>query len=195
MFLTIELNCFWRIFLAEKRGPVQEQVRMTDLNPPSVPSASPLFLRESEVRRGIELVYFGYADLIRGADDHLSSHGLGRAHHRALYFIARQPGLSVGALLRMLGITKQSLSRVLNELQARGLTSQKVGHRDRRQRLLTLTDAGLKLEHDLFELLRQRMAGAYAAAGQDAVSGFWKVLAELLPEGQQTEILAMQAGD
>ncbi len=168
---------------------------MADLNTPSVPTASPLFLRENEVRRGIELVYFGYADLIRGADDHLASHGLGRAHHRALYFIARQPGLSVGTLLRMLGITKQSLSRVLTELQARGLASQTVGARDRRQRLLTLTDAGLKLEHELFELLRQRMASAYAAAGQDAVSGFWKVLAELLPEAQRSDILAMQAAD
>ncbi|MGB3722663.1 MAG: MarR family transcriptional regulator [Pacificimonas sp.] len=174
---------------------------MTDLNiapapatpTANVPAASPLFLRETEVRRGIELVYFGYSDLIRGADAHLDKHGLGRAHHRSLYFIARQPGLSVGALLRMLGITKQSLSRVLTELQQRGLVTQRVGERDRRQRLLTLTDAGLKLEHELFELLRQRMASAYAAAGQDAVSGFWKVLAELLPDEQRGDILNMQA--
>ena len=153
-----------------------------------VPTASPLFLREEEVRRGIELLYFGHAALIAEADEHLARHELGRAHHRALYFIARQPGLPVGDLLRLLGITKQSLSRVLVELQDRKLVSQRIGERDRRQRLLTLTDAGLRLEHELFELLRQQMARAYAAAGQDSVSGYWRVLATLLPQERRRDV-------
>ncbi|MBV7256898.1 MarR family transcriptional regulator [Pacificimonas sp. WHA3] len=172
---------------------------MTDLptprTPPGVPEASPLFLRESEVRRGIELLYFGYTDLIREADARLAKSGLGRAHHRALYFIARRPGLSVGDLLGLLNITKQSLSRVLGDLTTRELASLEKGKRDRRQRLITLTDAGLRLEHELFELLRLRMAGAYAAAGQDSVSGFWQVLADLLPSERRDEILIMQAAD
>src|SRR5690606_24559731 len=80
----------------------------------AVQSASPLFLRESEIRRGVELLYFGYSHLYRGIDEGLAKQGLGRAHHRALYFIARQPDLKVSDLLRILGITKQSLGRVLN---------------------------------------------------------------------------------
>ncbi|MBC7986714.1 MAG: MarR family transcriptional regulator, partial [Sphingomonadaceae bacterium] len=80
------------------------------------PAASPLFLREAEIRRGIELMHFAHQHLMRGADAGLAREGLGRAHQRALYFIARQPGLAVRDLLRHLGVTKQSLGRVLGEL-------------------------------------------------------------------------------
>ncbi|MGB7404870.1 MAG: MarR family transcriptional regulator [Pacificimonas sp.] len=166
---------------------------MTDQNmsSDSVPVASPLFLREDEVRRGIELVYFGHADLLKEADETLRSSHLGRAHHRALYFIARRPGLSMGELVGLLSVTKQALSRVIGDLTARELIRVEPGQRDRRQRLITLTDEGLRLEHELFELLRQRMARAYAEAGQDAVTGFWRVLAELLPDDRRAEILAL----
>ena len=143
--------------------------------------ASPLYLRDDELRRGIELLYFGYASMIRGADLRLTEDGLGRAHHRALYFIARRPGLSVSDLIRLLGITKQSLSRVLQELATRGLVETSVGPRDRRQRMLRLTDSGTALETELFGRLRGRVAAAYAAAGQGAVTGFWAVLAALIP--------------
>jgi DNA-binding MarR family transcriptional regulator len=143
--------------------------------------ASPLFLREPEIRRGIELLYFGYTNMIRGADAILEERGLGRAHHRALYFIARQPGLAVSDLLRLLAITKQSLSRVLADLVSRGLVAQQVGTTDRRQRLLHLTADGAELEGLLFDAVRERMATAYAQAGQQAVGGFWAVLSGLIP--------------
>src|SRR3546814_13184897 len=95
--------------------------------------ASPLFLREPEIRRGIELLYFGYSHMTRAADQRLESQGLGRAHHRALYFIARSPDLKVSDLLGLLSITKQSLGRVLHDLQERGLVESRVGASDRRQ--------------------------------------------------------------
>lgn len=142
----------------------------------AVQSASPLFLREPEIRKGVELLYFGYAQLYRGIDEGLSRQGLGRAHHRALYFIARQPGLPVSALLRILGITKQSLGRVLGELSERGLVETRPGQQDRRQRLLRLTGEGEALETELFEALREKLSTAYSQAGQGAVTGFWTVL-------------------
>ena len=70
-----------------------------------MPSASPQFLREAEIRRGIELLYFGYGNMIKRADALLGESGLGRAHHRALYFIARRPGMPGSDLLRLLDIT------------------------------------------------------------------------------------------
>jgi len=161
--------------------------------PPGLSPASPLFLREEEVRRGIELLYFGHSHMIRGADRILAGHGLGRAHHRALYFIARRPGLAVSELLRLLAITKQSLARVLAELVARGLVRQEVGPHDRRQRLLFLTDSGRRLEAELFEALRARMAEAYARAGQAAVTGFWTVLMGLIPVEDRALVLSLDA--
>lgn len=161
---------------------------MADASPP----ASPLFLREAEIRRGIELLYFGYTNMIKGADSLLEQEGLGRAHHRALYFIARRPGMPVSDLLRLLNITKQSLSRVLGELQVRGLVTQDVGTRDRRQRLLRLTEAGSKLEQALFERLQGPVAEAYAQAGQHAVTGFWGVLTGLIPPDDRPVIQELQ---
>lgn len=147
------------------------------------------------MRRGIELLYFGYSSLIKRADDKLADTPYGRAHHRALYFIARQPGLTVSELLRLLDITKQSLGRVLTDLQDGGLVEQKVGERDRRQRCLYLTAAGTKFEGELFDLLRQRMAAAYAEAGQQAVGGFWEVLHGLLPPPLREAVGELQRGD
>ncbi len=157
-----------------------------------VPAASALFLREDEIRRGIELLYFGYSAMLRGPDTLLATEGLGRAHHRALYFIARQPGLAVGDLLRLLAITKQSLGRVLGELQERKLVSLAAGTQDRRQRLLRLTATGEALEAALFASLEARMAAAYAEAGQSAVTGFWTVLTGLTPAADRPMIAALQ---
>ncbi len=153
-----------------------------------ITSASPLFLREAELRRGLELLYFGYSHLTRATDRGLSEEGMGRAHHRTLYFVARQPDLTVSELLSLLAITKQSLGRVLNELTDRGLVETRAGTRDRRQRLLRLTPTGAKLEAALFDSLRERLSAAYASAGQSAVSGFWAVLEGLIPLEERKRI-------
>jgi DNA-binding MarR family transcriptional regulator len=152
------------------------------------PSASPLFLREPEIRRGVELLYFGNSHLTRAIDRGLAAQGLGRAHHRALYFVARQPDMTVSQLLGLLAITKQSLGRVLNELTERKLIEVRPGERDRRQRLLRLTADGAALENELFEALRERLSAAYASAGQAAVGGFWAVLEGLIPTEERPRV-------
>ncbi|MFL9841681.1 MarR family transcriptional regulator [Sphingomonas sp. ST-64] len=154
----------------------------------AVPTASPLFLREAEIRRGVELLYFGYSHLTRSIDEGLAAQGLGRAHHRSLYFIARQPDITVGELIALLAITKQSLGRVLGDLAERGLIETRPGREDRRQRLLRLTPEGARLEGELFDALRDKMAAAYSSAGQGAVGGFWAVLEGLVPEAERKRI-------
>lgn len=161
----------------------------------ATPRASPLFLREPEIRRGVELLYFGYGNMTRSADPVLGEHGLGRAHHRALYFIARQPGLTVGELLRLLAITKQSLGRVLSELTERDLVGTTSGEQDRRQKLLRLTAAGVALEVDLFDRFRERLSAAYLHAGQEAVTGFWQVLEGLIPVEDRPLVMDLSRGD
>ncbi|MCW4463783.1 MarR family transcriptional regulator [Sphingomonas sp. BT-65] len=157
----------------------------------AVPTASPLFLREAEIRRGVELLYFGYSHLTRSIDERLAAQGLGRAHHRALYFIARQPDLTVGELIALLAITKQSLGRVLGDLAERSLIETRPGREDRRQRLLRLTDEGTRLEAELFDALRDKMSAAYSSAGQGAVGGFWAVLEGLIPEAERKRVSAL----
>jgi DNA-binding MarR family transcriptional regulator len=138
--------------------------------------ANLLFLREEELRQAIELLYYGYRDFTAEPDAILAKYGFGRAHHRVIYFVGRHPQMSVTELLGILRITKQSLSRVLGQLVRQGFIRQQPGSRDRRQRLLELTQKGIELERQLSENQRQRIAKAYREAGAQAVEGFRKVM-------------------
>ena len=156
-----------------------------------VPAASALFLREAEVRRGIEYLFFGHGALWRTIDARLAEHGLGRAHYRALYFIARASGITISDLLALLGITKQSLGRVIKELEARDYLTTRPGNRDRRRKELRLTDTGRAVEAVIFGLLRDAMSRAYTHAGQQAVTGFWQVSEALVPQRERRRIAAL----
>lgn len=142
----------------------------------------PILPPDEDVRRGIELLFFAYRDFTGEPDAILADYGFGRAHHRAIYFVGRHPGMTVSGLLAILRITKQSLSRVLSQLIEQGFVSQRPGNADRRQRLLRLTDKGIELERQLTERQRLRIARAYQAAGKDAVAGFQSVLRGIIDE-------------
>lgn len=149
--------------------------------------ANPLFLRDEELRQGIELLFFAYRDFIAEPDKMLAEKGLGRAHHRVVYFVGRYPGMTVTSLLGTLKITKQSLSRVLGQLVDDGYIVQRRGQQDRRQKLLELTDKGRALEEQLTENQRQRIARAYREAGAEAVEGWRKVMLGILTEDADRE--------
>ena len=141
-----------------------------------------LFLTDDQLRQGIELMFFAYRAFTSDPDEILDEHGYGRAHHRALHFIAARPGLTIADLLDILGVTKQSLNRVLRELIDKGLVEQRAGEADRRQRLLFLTGEGAALERKMAEAQRARMRRAYSEAGPGAVAGFRRVLELMLDE-------------
>ena len=153
--------------------------------------SSALFLRDTAIRRGMELMMFAQTRFLRTADEKLAELGLGRAHHRALYFIGRCPDVTVGDLLLLLAVTKQSLGRVMKDLVDRDLVCMRAGDVDRRQRLLRLTEQGIALETALFEEQRDRMAKAYSSAGQEAVAGYWAVMEALIPAEARAQIDAL----
>jgi DNA-binding MarR family transcriptional regulator len=144
-----------------------------------------LFLREDEIRTAQTMLMLAWRDFTGAADPILEAHGLGRAHHRALHFIARSPGLTVTDLLSVLSVTKQSLSRVLAALTDKDLVRVAPGRADRRQRLLHLTPSGEALERALFERQREKLVAAYREAGGPAVEGFRRVLLSLIGRGGQ----------
>ena len=150
---------------------------------PETPTRAP-----GDIRQAQDLLFFGYRDFTGAADVILAELGLGRAHHRALHFIGRTPGLPVSELLAVLRITKQSLARVLSELVTRDYVAQIQGHTDRRQRLLRLTLAGQALERRLFARQRDRIAAAYTHAGPDAVDGFRAVMRAIMDDSARDYI-------
>jgi DNA-binding MarR family transcriptional regulator len=157
------------------------------------PGAGLLFLREEEFRIAQDKLFFAFRDLNAAPDAILHELGFGRAHHRALHWIGRLPDLKVGELLLILGITKQSLARVLGPLIRQGYVEQGKGKLDRRQRLLTLTEKGATLERRLFECTRERLAAAYREAGGQAVDGFRKVLRGMTSEQGRKYLDAAEA--
>ena len=151
-----------------------------------------LFLTDEQVRIGIEAMFFAYRGFTADPDRILTTKAYGRAHHRAVHFIHRSPGTTVNNLLAILGVTKQSLNRVLRSLIADGLVSSTVGQADKRERHLHLTKAGSALERELSDAQRDRMRAAYRAAGPEAVAGFREVLEAMMDEEMRHHYVAMK---
>ena len=139
-----------------------------------------LFVTDEQLRKGIEAMFFAYRGFTSDPDRLLAEYAYGRAHHRALHFINRSPGTTVNNLLAILGVTKQSLNRVLRALIEDGLVESRVGLPDKRERHLHLTEKGQELERMLSEAQRKRLRAAYRAVGPEAVSGFRQVLEAMM---------------
>jgi DNA-binding MarR family transcriptional regulator len=151
-----------------------------------------LFLTDEQLRKGIEAMFFAYRGFTADPDRILEEYGYGRAHHRALHFINRSHGTTVNNLLTTLGVTKQSLNRILRGLIEDGLVESRVGRTDRRERNLYLTEQGDALERKLSEAQRARMRAAYRAAGPQAVAGFRQVLEAMMDDDTRRLYLSLK---
>jgi DNA-binding MarR family transcriptional regulator len=142
----------------------------------------------------IELLFFAYRDFVGDADEILAKFGFGRAHHRVLHFVNRNPGMKVAELLDILRITKQSLGRVLKQLLDEGYVEQKEGATDRRHRLLFVTAKGEALAVRLAALQTARIGGALADMGVDGRDAIRRFLIAMLNPDQRREVVGLIEG-
>lgn len=152
------------------------------------PPADRLSAAGDRLTEAIELLFFAYRDFISDPDELLAEYGFGRAHHRVVHFVGRNPGITVAELLNILRITKQSLARVLKQLIERGFVVQETGKQDRRQRLLYLTASGRELEERLAAPQRARVAAALEKAGPGAEGAWREVLLGLVNDEDRAEV-------
>jgi len=141
----------------------------------------------------IELLFFAYRDFVGDPDEVLAKLGFGRAHHRVLHFVNRNPGMKVADLLVILKITKQSLGRVLKQLIDEGYVVQKAGANDRRQRLLYVSAAGEALAMKLAGLQTARIAGVLAELGPGAREAARRFLAGMIDAKDRDHVLRLIA--
>jgi DNA-binding MarR family transcriptional regulator len=139
----------------------------------------------------IELLFFAYRDFVGDPDDVLAKLGFGRAHHRVLHFVNRNPGMKVADLLDILRITKQSLGRVLKQLIDQGYIVQKEGANDRRQRLLSVTPNGEALAMKLAGLQTERITRALAEFGPGGHEAAQKFLAAMIDAQDREGVLRL----
>jgi DNA-binding MarR family transcriptional regulator len=147
------------------------------------PHRKPDPLRDAELNAALELVFHGFRSLTAGPDRILETRGLQRVHHRILYFVARNPDLSVGGLLAILHVSKQALNAPLRQLQEMTLVDSVPSPADRRARLLRLTSEGIKLERLLTGTQRRHLAKVFATTGAVAESGWRSVMDGLSRSG------------
>jgi DNA-binding MarR family transcriptional regulator len=141
----------------------------------------------------IELLFFAYRDFVGDADEVLATFGFGRAHHRVLHFVNRNPGMKVADLLEILKITKQSLGRVLKQLIDQGYVVQKEGENDRRQRLLYVTPKGEDLAMNLAGLQSARIATALAGLEPSAYDAARRFLVAMIDPASRDDVLRLIA--
>ncbi|HET6466780.1 MAG TPA: MarR family winged helix-turn-helix transcriptional regulator [Geminicoccaceae bacterium] len=147
-----------------------------------MPAHNPLFLRDEALDQGLELLFFVQAALGGAAKAALERHGLGLGGYRVLYLIARRPGTTLAELGLLLGASKQSLSRLVKELQSASFVVQETTTRDRRKRLLRITAEAEACLGEVGDAQRRQLRGAFKKAGGEAVDGFRRVLLELIDE-------------
>jgi DNA-binding MarR family transcriptional regulator len=152
---------------------------MTDLNIPETQ-------REQELNKALEALHFAFRAVVAQPDAMLAEYELSRVHHRLLYFIGRNPGLSVNELLAILSISKQSLNVPLRQLTELGLVEANLDIVDRRIKRLTLTQQGLYLENQLSSDQRQRFARVFEMVGPEGETA-WRKVMRLLAEDQFAE--------
>lgn len=143
-------------------------INISGVNRPTPADSSPGAPSQEPIWDIIELLFFAYRDFVSDPDDVLTRLNFGRAHHRVLHFVNRNPGMMVADLLEVLKITKQSLGRVLKQLVDEGYVQQKEGENDRRQRLLFVTPKGEQLAMKLAGLQTERIARALSELGPNA---------------------------
>lgn len=143
-------------------------------------------LGEQDTVALIELLFFAYRDFVSDPDEILNEFGFGRAHHRVVHFVGRDPGMTVQQLLDILKITKQSLGRVLKELIDKGYVYQKEGENDRRKRLLYLTEEGEELRQRLMRPQINRIRRAVVQLDGNAAHTYRKLLYNMVsPENRK----------
>ena len=140
---------------------------------------SPFFLNDKEIRKIIELVFFSYRDFTAGPDQILEKLNFGRAHHRVIYFVGKKEQITIKELLGVLKITKQSLSRVLNQLVKEGFIVVSTGL-DKRTKNLSLTSRGIDLENELSTIQIQKIKKVINNFNQKDIDGFKKILYEMI---------------
>jgi DNA-binding MarR family transcriptional regulator len=141
----------------------------------------------ASLREAIELFYFAYRAFTDGPDRILERRGLGRVHHRILYFVGGRPGLSVKTLLRLLAVTKQALNAPLRQLVEMKLILATPDEDDRRVKRLRLSEAGKRLERDLTRVQSRFLAEAFGEAGADQADGWLCVTRRLADAAQEPE--------
>ena len=153
---------------------------MADLNK----LLTPLFLNEIEIRKIIELMFFSYRDFTSGPDKVLEKINFGRAHHRVIYFVGKRNNLTIKELLTILQITKQSLSRVLNQLVKEKYIILSIGE-DKRTKKLSLSKKGHELEKELSDIQIKKIYNVIKNFDEIDINGFKKVLFEMIDQKNQ----------
>ncbi|MBA2126944.1 MarR family transcriptional regulator [Hyphomicrobium methylovorum] len=178
---------------SESERPPGPGVEFDERTKPETPTGGVIPL--ADLISCVELFYFAYRDFTGDPDAILEQYGFGRAHHRVLHFVHRNPGLKVAELLDILKITKQSLARVLKQLVDEGFVVQRAGSEDRRERRLYLSAKGTRLTDKLTQIQVKRVEGALTKLGPGTQALARAFLFAMIAEEDQPKVERLIRGE
>jgi DNA-binding MarR family transcriptional regulator len=143
---------------------------------------------EKQLNLAVLLMHFAFRKMIEKPDRLLVRRGFGRVHHRVLFFVGRRPGLSVGELLAILDVSKQSLHRPMHDLVRARLLDATADPQNRRVKRLHLTAKGRLFEERLSGMQRRLFERVFATRGRNA-ERHWRSVMHDLGDGRAGEVL------
>ena len=141
-----------------------------------------LYLKDKQIKEFIEKLFIAYRESFSDARISLNKHSLGLAHHKVVHLLSLYDGITISELLKKLKITKQSLNRVLNDLNKSKCIFFKKDKKDTRLKHIYLTELGQKLFDEIFSVQKKRIYKALLKSDSDEVLHFNNVLKRIINE-------------
>ena len=139
-----------------------------------------LYLKDDQIKDFIELIFYAYRETYSDPKKILSKYSFGIAHNKAINLIEKHKGISISGLLSKLKITKQSLNRILKDLNKSNTIILKKGETDSRKRFIYLNENGKKLFNEVFVEQKKRIYKALRNSDSSSVIQFKKVLYKII---------------
>ena len=141
-----------------------------------------LYLKDVHVKEFIERLFVAYRESFSDPKKTLSNLSLGTAHHKVMHLISLYSGITISDLLKKLKITKQSLNRVLKDLNKNQYIIFKKDHKDTRVKHIFLTDKGDEIYQKIFEIQKKRIYKVLLNSTSEEVAYFNKIIKKLINE-------------
>ena len=139
-----------------------------------------LYLKDDQLKEFIQKIFIGYRETFSDTKNILNKYSIGVAHHRVMHLLSIYNGITISELLKKLKVTKQSLNRVLKDLNKLEAINYKKGKKDTRMKHVYLNDKGSKIFNEVFAIQKKRIYKALLNSNYKEVLHFNNVLEKII---------------
>ena len=139
-----------------------------------------LYLKDDQLKDLIEKLFLGYRETFSDSKKILEKYSIGIAHQKVIHLLSMYRGISISELLGKLKVTKQSLNRILRDLNDLDIIFYKKDEQDTRIKHIYLNQKGMKIFNEIFEIQKKRIYNALLNSSSEEVVNFDNVLKKII---------------